>query len=99
MTREHRIRITWSPEYERIGLPQFARSIDPVNLPAPVPAAVDGWSLAYRFDRTPREQGNPSDGWGQFCMETAPEEWLVPGAKLQLLERTTRKYALLEVLD
>lgn len=99
MQGEHRIRITWSADHERLGLPQFERSIDPVNQPSPVPSAVDGWSLAYRFERPPEAQGNPSEGFARFCMENAPEEWLHPGAKLQLFERATRKYALVEVLD
>jgi|SRR5215207_4081561 len=99
MQREHRVRITWSPEYERRGLPDGDRGIDPAWIATAVPVRDEGWTLAYRFERPPQEQGNPSEGFARFVMETAPEHWLRPGAELQLFERGTGKYARVEVLD
>ena len=64
-----------------------------------VPTRDEGWSLAYRFVRSPREQGNPSEGWARFLMEDAPEQWLTPGAVLRLFERGTGTDAHVDVLD
>ena len=99
MPHEHRIRITWSPECERHGLPTSTRSIDPVWPVEAAPAENDGWSLVYRFDRSPREQGNPSVAFAQFLMAGAPAEWLRPGSVLHLFERGTGALARVDVLD
>ena len=99
MQREHRIRVTWSPDAVQHGLPDIVRSIDPAWRAGLVPTRDEGWSLTYRFDRSPRDQGNPSLGYAQFAMEDTPADWLVRGNTLLLFERATGKYATVEVLD
>ena len=99
MEREHRIRITWSPATEAAGLPTFERGVDPSWLAGTEPGEADAWSLVYRFDRPPSEQGNPSEGHARFLMDDAPTDWLRPGRQLRLFERVKGRFALVDVLD
>jgi hypothetical protein len=97
MDQEHRVRVTWSPEQQQRGLPGVRATTDPV-WPADTTPGGEAWSLALRFDRTPREQGNPSEGYAHFAFDNAPEGWLSAGRVLHLFERATGKYARVEVL-
>ena len=97
--REHRARITWSEKQAEHGLPTFSRTIDPAWTDKSIPKKDEGWSLACRFDRPPREQGNPSVASVQFLVDEAPHSLLVPGARLHLFERATSQYAAVEILD
>lgn len=90
------VRITWSPEQVARGLPDFARTIDPVwSVDA---ATGEGWSLCCEFDLPPRAQGNPSVARAHFLMDDAPAAWMEPGARLALFERGTGRHARVEVL-
>ena len=63
------------------------------------PRTNDGWSLVYRFDKAPVEQGNPSEALVEFMMPNAPTDELKPGARLKLFERETGTYADVVILD
>ena len=95
MPSECRAFIRWSPEQVRHGLPSVRHSIDP----AWFDLGEDGWSVAYRFDVPPSQQGNPSVAFIRFMMPTAPHERLLPGATLLLFERATHQYATLTVAE
>lgn len=91
---EHLARITWSDEQVRRGLPAFTRSTDP----AWFENAEEGLTLVCRFHASPREQGSPSVAHVAFLTADAPHARLVPGAKLQLFERSTRLCATVEIV-
>jgi hypothetical protein len=95
MATEHLARITWSAEQVRRGLPAFTRTTDPAWFETP----DERWSLVCRFHASPREQGSPSVAQVAFLMEEAPHERLVPGAKLNLFERSTRQLATVEIVE
>jgi hypothetical protein len=95
MTSEFRAFIRWSPEQECLGLPNVQQSIDP----AWFDLDEGGWSVAYRFDVPPSQQGNPSVAFVRFMMPTAPHERVLPGATLFLFERATHQYATLTVAE
>lgn len=97
--REHRARITWSAEQEREGLPNIQQGIDPSWLDGVQPAEGETWSLLYRFDRPPREQGNPTESFVRFLVNEAPHSQLSSGITLWLFERMTGKFAKVEILD
>ena len=94
---ERLARITWSPEYVAAGLPEVVETIDPAWLGART-AGAEGWSLVCRFEPPPRVQGNPIVAAVRFLVPEAPHGVLVPGARLQLFERGTGRYAEVEIL-
>jgi hypothetical protein len=96
--RTHQASIRWSTEQERQGLPAFSRTTDPVWLVDEIPKQDEGWSLMCDFDSPPVVQGNPSNARVRYLMPNAPHR-LVPGLRLQLLERGTSRYADVEILD
>ncbi len=98
MTTEHRARITWSSGQLERGLPDSSETIDPCWFAGDA-IGPEGWSLVCRFERPPRDQGNPSLAVIQFLMPDAPHHRLVPGALLSLFERATHRRAIVEVLD
>src|SRR2546427_509395 len=92
-------RITWPAEHLRKGLHSFTQSLAPAWL-ADAPSGRDaGWSLMYRFDRPPREQGNPSMAVVRFMVDAAPHGRLTPGTSLHLFERGTQRFATVEILE
>ena len=92
-----RVRVTWSPAHERLGLPTFLRTVDPSWRGAP--GTEEGWSLVLTFAVPPREQGNPSLGLAECFVPDAPADWLMPGATLHVFERATQQAARVDVLD
>jgi len=95
----HNARIYWSDALQRRGLPTSLRGIDPAWPAGATPVVDEGWSLVYEFDHAPSEQGSPSLARVGFLMEAAPHTALAAGARLQLHERGTQQYALVEILD
>jgi hypothetical protein len=93
--REHRARIAWSDEQVRRGLPVFTRTTDPAWFESP----DEGLILVCRFHASPREQGSPSVAHVSFLTPDAPHERLVPGARLNLFERSTRLLATVTIVD
>jgi hypothetical protein len=63
------------------------------------PPQAEGWSLVCTFERSVREQGNPSAARVRFLMENAPDERLQPGVVLRLFERQTQAFATVEILS
>ena len=98
-SQTHRASIRWSPEQERLGIPDLAKTVDPAWFAGEAACQDGGWSLACKFDRSPRVQGNPSLARVRYVLPDAPHAQLVPGARLQLFERATSKLALVEILD
>jgi len=46
----------------------------------------EAWSILIEFDRSPAEQGNPSEGIARFLVDDAPHQRLVPGVTFELYE-------------
>jgi hypothetical protein len=99
MQREHRARITWSSAQQRLGLPTKQRGCDPSWFDGVSPDKGDSWSLLFRFDTPPQEQGNPSEAYVRFLVDEAPHAQLTEGTLLWLFERATSKAARVEILD
>ena len=95
MPKEHLARITWSDEQVRRGLPAFTRTTDPAWFESP----DEGLSIVCRFHASPREQGSPSVAQVSFLSADAPHERLVPGARLNLFERSTRLLATVTIIE
>ena len=95
---ERRALITWSSEYVRRGLPEFEQTIDPAWFGDASTRKGEGWSLACRFESTPKQQGNPSSAHVHFRMDSAPHHSLTPGAVLRMFERGTGHYARVEIV-
>jgi hypothetical protein len=93
-----RARIHWSAEQERLGLPNLFQTTDPTWLADEVAATREGWSLICEFDRSPAAQGNPSLATVRYLMPNAPHR-LEPGLRLQMFERATQGFALVEILE
>jgi hypothetical protein len=98
MPTSYPARITWSDEQVQLGLPRQLETIDPAWAADAVPRADDGWTLICRFAFPPSQQGNPSLADVAFLMEGAPHV-LARGAILKLYERSTGKYARVEILS
>ena len=92
---EHLARIFWSDEQVRRGLPAFTRTTDP----AWFDSVTEGWSLVCRFHASPREQGSPSVAQVAFVEPNAPHARLTAGARLNLFERSTRRWATVEIIE
>jgi hypothetical protein len=90
--------IRWSPEQQRLGLPDLLQTTDPTWLVDEVPVKHEAWSLICEFDRSPAVQGNPSLAAVRYLMPTAPHR-LEPGLRLHMFERDTQCFALVEILD
>jgi hypothetical protein len=99
MSREHEARIYWSDVQVERGLPAFDRTIDPAWFTAPGRGSDEGWSLMCEFAAPPALQGSPSVARVKFMVDQAPHERLVPGTRLELLERGTLQRAQVEILD
>ena len=97
--RAHRASVRWSSEQEAVGLPHAMTTTDPAWFANETPRADEAWSLVCEFDQPPVEQGNPSTGMVHYLMAEAPHAKLVTGAMLQLFERSTGRFAALEILD
>jgi hypothetical protein len=82
----------------QLGLPDARDMMDPAWPVDSAPGSGEAWSLALRFDPTPRAQGSPSEGYARFAFDNAPEDWLSEGRVLHLFERATGQYARVEVL-
>jgi hypothetical protein len=97
----HKARITWTAEHVTLSLPAVTEMIDPVWFVLDGEAGLEeeGWSLVVRFERSPAEQGNPSEAEVTFLVEDAPHERLTPGGQLKLFERGTRGLASVEILE
>ncbi|MEO6528739.1 MAG: hypothetical protein ABIP93_19130 [Gemmatimonadaceae bacterium] len=95
MANEHLARIFWSDEQVRRGLPAFTRTTDPAWFDSP----DEGWTMICRFHASPREQGTPSVAQVAFVTADAPHSRLVPGARLNLFERSTRQVAVVEIVE
>ncbi|MDB4883026.1 MAG: hypothetical protein JWL95_1792 [Gemmatimonadetes bacterium] len=95
MSTQRLARITWSAEQVRRGLPAFTRTTDPAWFETP----EEGLSLVCRFHASPREQGSPSVAQVEFLTENAPHDRLIPGAKLNLFERSTRQLATVDIIE
>jgi len=99
MKKEHRARVTFSPDQVKVGLPGVTKTTDPAWLEGTSRGRDEAWSLICQFDRPPQMQGNPSLATVQFLVPDAPHERLQPGAKLHLFERATQQLATVEILD
>lgn len=99
MERQHAAQITWTNEQVSRGLPTVVEAIDPTWVGDDVPLKDEGWSVVCRFDRTPRDQGNPSSARVHFLAPDAPHSRLTVGASLQLFERDTSRFAAVKILD
>jgi hypothetical protein len=96
--KAHRASIRWSPEQQRLGLPQFTRTADPAWHVNDTPKRDEGWTLLCDFERSPALQGNPSTAQVRYLMPNAPHP-LGPGVRLRLFERATSQFADVEILD
>jgi hypothetical protein len=96
---EHRARITWSDEYVRRGLPDVQQTIDPAWFGDGPTKEREGWSLECRFERAPKQQGNPSIASVRFRMDGAPHERLAPGTVLLMFEGGTGQYAHVQIVS
>ena len=94
---EHPARITWSRQQVEHGLTDVLETIDPAWLDVRTGGA-EGWSLVCRFEPSPRLQGNPSAARVRFLVAEAPHPTLRPGVRLQMFERETGGYAVVEIL-
>ena len=97
--RVHTARIHWSPELIKLGLPEFAQTIDPAWFTDARDSYKEGWSLVCDFDVAPARQGSPSTARVRFFVEQAPHDRLRPGVSLWMFERATQKHARVEIVD
>ena len=97
--RDHRVRITWSDEQVRQGLPTARSLIDPAWADGSNPRSDESWSLVCSFEQPPNDQGNPTHATARFLSDESPAQLLVRGARLRLFERGTNQSAVVEVLD
>lgn len=89
--------VTWSEEQVELGLPNIMVTTDPSN-PIDEQYSDEWWSMVCRFEKPPVEQGNPSRAYVRFLLKKAPHKLLQTGAKFQLFERATQKFAVIEIL-
>jgi hypothetical protein len=98
-TREvHKARIRWSAEHEQLGLPTFLQTTDPTWLFHETPVKDEAWSLVCKFEQSPAAQRNPSSALVNYLMPHAPHQ-LAAGVQLQMFERATKRYALVEIIN
>jgi hypothetical protein len=60
-----------------ITVAKFLEDVDWIN---------EAWSIVLEFDKSPKQQGNPSKGKAHFLIAKAPQERLAEGKIFELYE-------------